>query len=351
MKKVYTLTFHWATNYGAVLQAYALQKYLLNKGYDAKLIDYVPKGYQKTLLGCLRARSIGQLQYNVREYRKEHKMEQFRNRYLKRTKKFHTSLDLQEQAWGKAVYICGSDQIWNPHFTMKGEGKQTSVYYFGFVPKNCQKLSYAASFGVTTIDDDMAKFIQPYLCEFDQLTVRENTAKQILEHAGNEAEVVCDPVFLLERTYYQDIASTSEHTESKGNVFSYILHQNQKEAKEVAKFVSDTLGAKTVDGTKGLTIEAWLSNIRDAKFVVTNSFHATAFALLFHIPFVTVLIPGSGMNDRITTLLEKVNLQERAVLGWNQEKIEKIVKDEIAWEQVDGKVSAMRAHAERFLEI
>lgn len=328
MSKAYTITFHWATNYGAILQAYALQETLKALGMETRIIDYIPKQYKKTLFRCLRGRSVQQIRKQLRDYRKEKKLEKFRKVYLQRTERFETQAQLEAYEWEEACYFSGSDQVWNPYFTMQGEGKPTSVYYLGFAPETCRKTAYAVSFGVTEMSTEMSRFIQPYLERLDRISVREKTGQTLVEDLGLQAQLVCDPVFLLSKGKYEELIRRSASREQK--VFRYMLHQN------------------SLSETDLLSMEEWLSGIQNAKLVVTNSFHATAMALIFHVPFVTVLVQGSGMNDRIITLLETVGLTDRIVEKWEESMLTKITQD-IPWNQVDERLSFIRKDSMDFL--
>ncbi len=344
--KVYTMTFHWATNYGAVVQAYALQKCLEQMGCDVEIINYVPRKHKKTLLRCFRTRKLWTVRKQVQEYIKERKIEIFRQRYLRRTKCFSNNGQLMNEKWGQATYICGSDQIWNPYFTMQGEGIPTSAYYLEFAPEDSNKFAYAASFGTDEISESMQKFIKDLLLRFRKISVRENTAKRIVKDLKLEAIVVCDPVFLLERNQYEIFADDSPN--SKGKLFSYILHEKQETARVIGTYVAENLRLEAVD-ERSWTIEQWLGNIKNAEFVITNSFHATAFALIFHIPFITVLVSESGMNDRIQTLLENMSLKNRMIENFNEEQINEAIKSDIDWKYVDYKILQMRESSMDFL--
>lgn len=344
--KVYTITFHWATNYGAVLQAYALQEFLAREGYDVEIINYVPTKYKKTFLRCFRARTLKKLRRQIREYLKEKKIEKFRTKYLRRTKCFSSNKQLSNESWGEATYICGSDQIWNPHFTLQGEGKPTSAYYLGFISCNSNKVAYAASFGAVEVKDDMEKFVKNLLKDFYSISVREDTAKQIVQRMNMKATLVCDPVFLLDGEQYETLIENN--LDSERHLFSYILHENQDYVEEISKYVAEIMKLKKINDV-GTSIEEWLSRVKNAKFIITNSFHATAFALIFHIPFISTLVSGSGMNDRIKTLLEKMDLQNHIVNNFDKNQIDQLVACKINWSDVDAKVSEMREFSRDFL--
>ncbi len=349
-RKIYILTFHWATNYGAVLQSYALQRFLIQQyGNNVEIINYIPKGYEKTFCRSLDIRSVQKTLSNVKEYYKEKKIKKFREKNLIVTREFKTSEEILRNEWEQAVFIAGSDQIWNPFFTMKGENKPVGVYYLDFAPEKSTKISYAVSFGTEKISEDMQKFIQKKLEEFNLLTVRENSGHEIISRMGLDSKIVCDPVFLHKREFYEQLFSQETRKNRKKFIFSYILHGKQENAERLVKYLSEKIEIE-VRNSITVSIEEWLRNICDSKIVVTNSFHAVAFSLIFQVPFIAVLIEGSGMNDRILTLLKSVNLENRAVLTWSEDKIDEIIDKRIDWENVNERIDEKKSFSRYLLE-
>lgn len=349
MINTYIITFHWATNYGAVLQSYALQQYLMKYGGTVKIINYVPEGYSKSFMECLRARSIKGIIENFGAFYKEYKIEKFRKKNLDRTEKYVCSQQLKKAIWEKGIYICGSDQIWNPFFTMNGEGKAVGVYYLDFAPQNSMKIAYAASFGVTKINTDMQKFIIEKLKKINLLTVREKSGLNIIKEMGLNAKLVCDPVFLHNKLFYERMMGMSAQKVRHSFIFSYILHQKQEKAQQIVKMISKKMKIR-VNKKKNMGIEEWLQNIYSASVVITNSFHAVAFSLIFNISFIAVLIEGSGMNDRILTLLEGVGLKDRAVLELNEKECEALLNTKINWEKINQQLLKMREESAQILD-
>lgn len=345
---VYTITFHWATNYGAVLQAYALQRFLCRNDYETCIIDYVPRNQEKTFLRAFRARSVYKLFQQLREFRKEKKIQKFREKELKLTRRYRSSDELKSELWNNDIYICGSDQIWNSFFTMQGEGKITTVYYLDFVPYDAKKIAYAGSFGVERITNEMQNVISSQLRGFSTVTVREQSAVSILEKAGIDSTLVCDPVFLLDKQDYLPFIASVNRSSSKC-IFKYILHQDQELAYNVCNYVSKKLGNTFVSHIDTMGVEEWISKLSYAEFVVTNSFHAIAFSILFHRPFIAVLIPQSGMNDRINTLLNRVGLRNRMVDRYDCELLNGLMESQIDWNTVDRLVEDMRNQSQAVL--
>ena len=345
MKTIGIMTFHWATNYGAVLQAYSLQEYLCSVGNDVKIIDYFPTSYNHSIIKCFHGRTIKKIRSNFVEWIKEKRIECFRREYLNRTRRYTSDIDLNQLDYD--IYICGSDQIWNPYYTMHGEGRRTLVYFLEFANANSKRISYAASFGVTELSNEMIEYVKPQLSTFDLISVRENSAKKMLESIGIKAKVVCDPVFLNDRAKYEMLIQNSGKKRT-GGIFGYVLHDDER-CRAIVELISKHIDEEIIPGVDLMGIEKWLMNLQNARFIVTNSFHATAFALIFHVPFISVMIDGSGMNDRILTLLDCVNLSNRAVTNPDGYLLSNLVNSLIDWEAVDASISNMRKKAKDFI--
>ena len=239
-------------------------------------------------------------------------------------------------------YISGSDQVWNTSFLKGGERKKTYSYFLDFAPDDKILASYAASFGVTKFPEDLKKDLEKSLKRFDIVSVREKTGLDIVKDAGaNEAFLVPDPTLLLKKEDYEKFVKDSK-TE-KGYTFLYMLGNHKKDAGEVLTYAEEK-GLKTVE-CEGVGIEDWLSEIYHSDLVVTNSFHGTVFSILFEKPFVSLLIEGSGMNDRLTTLLEKLELSDRIYKGET-----KIIDEEIDWQKVNENLNVLRKSGYEYLE-
>ena len=341
-----TITFHWAVNYGAVLQAYALQRSLAEKGYDAEIIDYVPSRVRiREMLSHLKK---GDKEYFV----KKKKMAPFVKNELKLSaKKYGTNAKLMKCSDMYDAVICGSDQVWNEFFTQHAEGKPTLSYFLNFVGKNTKKIGYAVSFGTEKLTDAMKKLIAPEVKTFKAISVREKTGTDILSDLGVQSEQVCDPTLLFDGKYYEDLVKKAKNVE-KQRVFSYIIHANQSEAVKISDTVKDHFGESHTGKYyyPMCGIYEWLAGIYNSEFVVTNSFHGTVFAILFHKPFIITTIKGSGMNDRIYTLLSSAGLMDRMVSECDEKAIEKLISEKTDWDEVDKKLGLIRNKSAQFLE-
>ncbi len=339
--KIGIMTFHWATNYGAVLQAYALQQTLNEMGHEAVLIDYYPPKFKKTILNILKIKRVYLIPRSLKSRKKEKNIAPFRAKYLKRTMYYPSSQELRESATYFDCYICGSDQIWNQSFVRSSEQEKNFAYFLDFVPKDKIIASYAASFGANTYPEDLQSDLKEVLLRFDEISVREQSGVEIIKRLGiDKAQLVPDPTLLRSAEHYE--ALLCEGPKDK-YVCSYMLHGKQKDALPVLNALFEMGLKHRACSDNG--VEQWLTEIHSAAFVVTNSFHGTVFSILFHKPFAAVLIDGSGMNDRITTLLKTLGLEDRIYQG-----DQTMLSAQIDWTSVDEKMDVYRQCGYAFLE-
>lgn len=339
--KIGTITFHWATNFGAVLQAYALQQWIKKQGIETEIIDYVP---WKNVLG---QRYNWVLKHKFSDFFKELKLKQFRRNFLVRSNKYSSSKKLKKCKNLYDMIICGSDQIWNVSFTFNGEFKQTLSYFADFAGDKTKRLAYAVSFGTDKVSDDYVSLTKPEISKFFSISVREKTGLDIVKQFGLNARVVCDPTLLLSKNDYDRLIGNRSKNGQK--VFSYILRDN-KETIETVDIVQKTFGYDSLIDTKSnYGVIEWLTKIKYSEIVVTNSYHGVVLSLIFNTPFIAVLPPESGMNDRLITILTEVGLSDRIVQRPDFEIIQKICESDIDWTKVNTAIDSMRQDSETYL--
>ena len=337
-KRIGIITFHWATNYGAVIQAYALQQCLRKLGLETEVINYVPR--RTRLINAVVALKNRDCLY----FKRERHISEFRNKYLILSgSKIGSSKGLIRFANQYSHIIAGSDQIWNYSFTMGAEGGLTLAYFIDFAGNTTKRISYAASFGMDTAPNDYISVVKPLVREFDGVSVRENSGTAIAEQLGVRADIVCDPTLLLRREDYEQILPSS--TRKSHYIFSYILHGRANEMNEILEAVRQEQPDLRAVNDTGSGIVEWLSNIRDAKYVITNSFHGMMFSLIFNTPFVVVPVSGTEMNDRIATVLTSVGLMDRIV----QDRYS-LPQTSIDWDTVNRKLEDNRRKGIAYLK-
>ena len=323
MLKVYTITCHNVYNAGASLQAYALVSYLKSLGYEAKIINYTPN-----YLRHYRLLGITSERYNKPVMRELYQIVKFPGRIKKRleprkfkydrftasfplTKNYNSYSELLSDPPLADIYIAGSDQIWN---TLFPNGKDPA-FYLDFVPAGKIRASYAASFATEDVTEEWKPQIKKWLQHFDAISVRESSGLRIINDLGiSNAIHVCDPVFLLSNAIWKKIADTISI--EKPYLLVYDFDSNPR-IKEFCIEISRRNGWKIYTILKndysdrcfqqeGPTF--FLSLLFNAAFVVSNSFHAMAFSLIFQKQFV-VFRRNEKINTRLEDLIELLDLQ------------------------------------------
>ena len=343
--KIGILTFHWASNYGAVLQAYALQEHLRQAGHAVEIINYQPvRVIVRLKLGRVRERDIAGMvkTWRIRSFRR-------RNLHLSRSR-FYSSRALRLAPLEYDAVVCGSDQVWNEWFVLWAEPRPTLSYYLDFVPGG-HRVAYAVSFGTEKLTDRVAALVAGELAKFSAIGVREDSGQAIVKEFDIEAEVVLDPTLLLERRVYDRLLSL-EDSRQVPRLMTYLLHKNQEFANAISDYVRETHFVECVSPGGWVPVsgvEGWLAQIRGSQFVVTNSYHGVIFSIIYHKPFIVVPVAHSNMNGRIETLLGKLDLLGRIANDLDHEFLDRLVLGVIDWVSVDVELANLRAASTSFL--
>ena len=329
--KINTITCHDVYNYGASLQAYALQKYLMKLGHNVEIIDYKPeylsRHYRLNVIGnpiydypiVRHLYMLAKLPSYLVSLRRKHLFDAFTREYLNCTSYRYTSnAELKDNPPIADLYIAGSDQIWNTYFP---NGKD-AAFYLDFVPKNRKKVSYAASFATDKIYDGYESFVAEKIKDLDCVSIRERSSLPLLASLGiDKAVSVCDPVFLLNKKDWQELSERARIDCPESYVLIYDFERN-KSIVDIAKRVAGTnkkvlvLGASYHNYGDNISNKVgpleFLRLIRNANFVISNSFHATAFSLIFGVNF-CVVNRSEHINERMKSLLQDFGMNERLV--------------------------------------
>lgn len=341
--KIGILTFHWAVNYGAVLQCYALQTFLQGLGHEVEVINYKPRYYDDTFCSFIRKKKFLHLQEYLNTRRKDASLELFRAQKLNLSRRICTCQEIGRMADRYDAIISGSDQVMNYQFLSHGEGKGviTPSYFLPF-PFGGKRIGYALSFGCTEYPERMRDIVSGYIRNFDFISVRESSGVDIVKSMGrDDAVVVPDPTLRMESEFYLQIADDAIGCNAAGYVYCFFIRNISKMRQDIGK-VLDGLPAVWNNDDGDYSMAGWLAKIRDAEFVVTDSFHCVAMSLKLHRRFavVTELEGNVGMNDRFYTLLGRVGLEDRIVYKEDTNRIRTLRCQEIDWLQVDNTLSA-----------
>lgn len=358
------ITFHCADNFGAMLQAYGLKKYLCNRGVNVCIvryepffmigrhwiIPYVPEG---GLVGCLRTGIIlGKRRLSTGKFftRKRANMRSFREKYLikKSHRKLYFSSQLRKLTF--RYYIVGSDQIWNPDITFG----LRSVYFGAFPNRRKEKvIAYGASLGGKELPPEYDRKFFELIKYVDAVSLREEDAvSYVRKFYPGEVETVLDPVFLLEKRYWMDIQKLPEQ---KKYILVYQTEYNQELVDYTKKLAKET-GLPVLE----LQMEMWkngrnfleeytagpaefLGYVYQAAYVVTNSFHAVAFSIIFEKDFLAFMHSSSGA--RIENILRISGLESRLYEQGKNEQIDFYID----WNEVHRKIKESLERSEEFL--
>ncbi len=349
--KIGILTFHWATNYGAVIQCYALQTYLESLGHTVTIIDYKPRLYDDTLYTFFRFRKFMCISEYLENRKKEQVLISFRNQKLNLSQRYYSYKEISGNLEDFDALISGSDQVVNPSFLLNGEGKglESPTYFLGFDFKG-KKIGYALSFGCVEYPQEGLPFAKKYIKDFNAISVREKTGVDIVSTMGRtDAVVVPDPTLLMDSSFYHQLAEES----SKKNdnfIYSFFI-RNIQERKPI---INDLFADKNIlwnNDDADYTLQGWLSKIKHSKFVITDSFHCMVMCLKLHKPFVVVTEKAGNveMNDRFYTLLEKMSLQSVIVNKNDINSIAKFSSMTFDWKNVDTILETYRKEGLYFL--
>ena len=338
--KIGIMTFWWSNdNYGQLLQCYALQKYLRDRGHEPFLIRYECNDSSLSNPFWKRALHAFNPVYTVcffllliktyflqREQKKHPRnFQTFRNLYFNFSKLSYSSIEeLRKNPPVADAYIVGSDQVWNfSNGTLKQYRNYIHAMMLDFGQAN--KLSYAASWGMESLDSEFSREISPLLSKFDYVSVREDSGLTLCESCGRmDAERVIDPTLLLSTSEYRTLYKTVS-VGDKPYLLLYMLNNgcsfNIQTVYEFAKKRDLNVFYITGNGIWNphkkyyASIEEWLYLIDHAQYVVTNSYHCSIFCILFSKNFGVIPLTGrnSGMNTRFDTLFSVFSIEPRVI--------------------------------------
>jgi hypothetical protein len=323
--KVGIITTHYALNYGAVLQAYALQNYLNSTGYESEIIDYRPNKpvYGRSWVNSpftIRNMVKNMISFVNVNYRKNHREKvQLFDHFLAdhlplSSRKYYDEKDFRQVDMYDA-FICGSDQIWNLNLM------DDSVYYLPFNKQhpNAKYIAYAPSIA-ENLSLEQLKVIGNRTLHFNALSLRETISAHKLSCViSREVTPVLDPIFLLNAEEWMSI--TTNNKLKNRYILCYFLGYSDV-AIEAVKKIKDLLGYEVVNvgldprsvicanvdkGNVSPIEFVWL--IQNADFICTNSFHATAFSILFNKAFFSVT--HSTRNSRMENLFKLFEIHDR----------------------------------------
>lgn len=329
MKSVGILTMHSVINYGSFLQAYATQKVIEDLNCKCEIIDYKFPNKWHFEHGLVSHRSIKTIISDLvyvfgltMRHRKRKKINQAIKTYLKLSNEFRSPAQISEKPPIYDVYVTGSDQTWNPKHT-KGD----PTFLLSFSPEESKRISFSASIAGKYLNEEYKADFTRLLSRYDNISIRdENGNYAINELIGKNVNITLDPTLVLTRKQWSEFSSNATPIFSGGQyiVFYLITHSF-----DPTPYIYDLLKAlqiktglhvysfsKIPDYFKikhticsDLSVEHFIQLFENASYVVTSSFHGTAFAANFGIPIYSVVNELNGSDDRQSSLLSKLKIK------------------------------------------
>lgn len=324
MNKIAIITKYSSYNFGAMLQSYALQKVIQNLGAECVIIDNERKTKNyllswKSPYGILN--NIYYLVFRNQLKSSINKFDNFVETKYDKTRRYFDFEDLCNYPPDADVFITGSDQVWNPL-------KIEDAYFLRFVPKNSIRASYAASLGISYIPKGCQHLMSEYLNDMDFISVREKTAKHLLENnlslftQNSRLTTHIDPVFLLDQNEWKKLAKNTAKL-NKEYILCYILYRPKwlnNWLKKIHKETGLPIIAISTEPYRNIYHNKMIRNagpqefiglIDNAKFVISSSFHGVALSIAMKKPFYAILNPKAP--SRIEDMLELFGLKDRIV--------------------------------------
>lgn len=362
------------TNYGGIVQCYALQTFLQRMGHETVVLQrefdrkYSLKGgciyYMKHIAKRLLGRRSS-WHYYVDQKRRDYIAKntyRFIEKHINPRSEHCYSTDELSGVVDKSnldAIIVGSDQVWRPYYSPCQPN-----YFLDFLPKDTpiKRLSYAASFGGDdwSFTPEMTKECRALLKRFDAVSVREASAiKLCRNYFGVEAVQTLDPTLLLEKEDYSRFLSVQR---KRGDLFCYILDRSEGK-RDIVDMVAKGTSFVPFESMPALSddiynlygdiekcvyppVEDWLSAFAEAKMVLTDSFHGTVFSIIFNKPF-WVIVNESRGRARFESLLSLFNLQHRMISSGTLKDVN--LKDDIDWMAVNSRKVELQELSRQFL--
>lgn len=345
-------------NYGAVLQAFAMQVCIKEIGYTSENIDLIPPVSEDTLIEkvfkfakyCLKV-ILGK-GYIISENKV---FEEFRKKYLHRTtEKFYTVDSLHNYQFTYKAVIVGSDQVWRPNYTRNC----AMAYFLPFINDNTIKIAYAASFGTDTWlyspDFIRTDIVKKLLKRFKSISVREDSGVAICKNIFNvQATHVLDPVLLIGDRLLEcfRITNAADH-------IAYYTFNESSDFKKAVNLLEKTFSLPSTNLYHEIlstryrryrSVEDWITGIARSKYIITESFHCICLAILYRKQFICFENSNRGIS-RIKSLLNDLGIGQRIICCFDSEGIQKLIAEKIDYDEVYDSLSRLRVESFRFLK-
>lgn len=357
------ITFHRAYSYGAVLQAYATQKLLEKHKCEVALIDFMPEidiyglRLETTRMGSRwNKNAITRQLYSILKrpdyVRYDLVFNQFVNAYLSLSPRSYATIDeLRTNPPTADMYCTGSDQVWNKDITQKCK----EVFYLTFLPEGAKRISFSSSFGKAALSDGEKSETKQWLSKYAAISVREQSGLDILNNLGILNSVwLLDPTLLLTKQDWMEMIPARSIKQDYVLIFQLIKN---KEFDHYARAFAKQKGLKLIRISTAYNhilkagrllycpkVEEWLSLFCNAEYIITDSFHGTAFSINFNKKFVCVFPPHR--TTRLESVLKLTGLTGRVLTDYDDFTI---ADKPIDYMRVNAILNAERKKADAFL--
>lgn len=363
---ILTLPLH--TNYGGILQAYALQAVLERMGHEVVVFNTPSQKLRLTissiLFNCKKLPIIGS---HISSFMNKHQgmgrevisrnIQKFIRKYIN-LKEIHSFQELNANDYD--ALIVGSDQVWRAIYFSRWQQSIENAFLSFAKDWNVDRVAYAASFGIDNWEytDEQTKNCKDLIKKFAAISVREKSGVDLCKKKfGIDALHVLDPTMLLDVNAYKHLFEIANVSKSSGTFLNYVLDETD-EIKQLIENITIKRGLKPFavnnpfenDDSKPLqmrikvSVETWLRGFYDAEFVITDSFHACVFSILFKKQFVVVGNRKRGMS-RFISLLEMFGLENRMIDS--NTDIDNL--QDIDYSEVYAKYDELKCHSMNFL--
>lgn len=364
--KIGILTQPLLTNYGGLLQNYALQTVLKKNGHTPITIDWEVHGYKnrahelayniKIFISNILHGTIRKKKSSKEENkRRSHNVVSFSKKYISSTPKIKYESGFRKYGYMDA-YIVGSDQCWRPIYNPFLE-----AMYLNFIGDHPIKIAYAASFGNDQWEytSKQTQVCSKLISRFNFVSVREASGINLCkEYLNVEAKHVLDPTMLLDRGDYISLINNENDAPSEGDLFYYILDSDEEIINSIKKIGTQEClrpfticKRENIDDAKNKKTEyssvtSWIKAFHESKLIVVDSFHGMVFSIIFNKPFWVLGNKGRGQT-RFVSLLSLFGLEDRLV-SLNQLSILDIWSP-IDWKRVNQKLGELRKYSIKVL--
>ena len=365
MKKASVITMQYIDNYGSVLQTLATQEVLNSIGYESEIVNYTRENCNYSFLkkrvydayrNCGDIRSfylfskLLEARWCFITIKRRKIFDAFRKKYINLSKEYFSAQELMDNPPIADVYITGSDQTWNTEYN----GGVLGEYFLNYAPSNAKKIALSVSIGIEHIPVEFAKEMSDYVKSYDGISVREESAVTELKELGySNAVHVVDPSLMLSASEWIKLLNLKES--KKSYVFVYYLNVNKDMLNFAVRLAKDNdLELVILSAVKSRNIKfkhttvrnckpaQFLELIKNARYVITDSFHGTAFSFNFN-KNVYIFNPPK-YSTRLTSILRLFDSEFRLVKNECWKEI-----PDINFDKVNSVLVSEREKAKKFL--